>query len=393
MPILLSIVFGLLSSCQSPAGQANLGGQSVPGGQTGTGGYPPVEPPFMEMVWINPGQFQMGTPYGEVGIIQLEENQRLVELNGFYIGKYPVTQGQYREVMGDNPSQHTAGNPDRLPVDNVNVYHAYAFCNRLSEMEGFKPVYVYRSGSGASYPGIGTMQTVPSGNSSNWNNVILDTDANGYRLPTDEEWEYACRAGTITAYNVGPSLTPSDANYSGLNEGTTEVGKYKPNKWGLYDMHGNVSEWTQALSANNHPDYPHRVLRGGSWSGFASVARSASVDSSPVYERNNTRGFRVARREPPEKPSGAATGSAWGRNGRVTVSVTRANGGITGVQVNASEETTSISDVSRVIQNAPGEIISRNTVNVDMVSGATITRNAIIEAGNKAVHLIGNAKR
>ena len=349
---------------------------------------------FIETVWISPGQFQMGTPSGEVNIIKAEEDQRSVEINGFYIGKYPVTQRQYLEVMGANPSQNTetGGNPNRLPVENVNVYQAYAFCNRLSQLEDLEPVYVYRSGSSTFYPGIGAWESVPSGNTSNWNNVILNTDANGYRLPADEEWEYACRAETTTAYNVGPSLTPSDANYGGLVGGTTETGKYPPNAWGLYDMHGNVSEWTQALSANNHPDYPYRILRGGSWSGFASTARSASVDSSPVYTRDNTRGFRVARRVPPEKPSGTAAGTAWGRNGLITVTITKVNGSITDVQIDAREES-NLSAVNSVVQNAPGQIKSRNTVNVDMVSGATITRNAIIEAGNKAVFLIGNAKQ
>ena len=138
----------------------------------------------MVMVWINAGIFMMGSPAGETYPPLVNETQHQVTLTeGFYIGKYEITQAQYGSVMGSNPSYFSENN---LPVEMVSWYEAVEYCNRLSLKEGLTPAYAI-SGT----------------------NVAPNYNADGYRLPTEAEWEYACRAGTTTAYNTG-SNTISD---------------------------------------------------------------------------------------------------------------------------------------------------------------------------------------
>ena len=154
------------------------------------------------------------------------EVQRQVNVGSFYMGKYPVTQREYQSVIGSNPSYFKG---DTLPVEHVSWFDTITYCNKLSEYEGLSPAYTI-----------------------NGSDVIWDRNANGYRLPTEAEWEYACRAGTATPFNKGDNT--SEANYNGdypynnnikgiLRERTRPVGSFALNAWGLYDMHGNVWEW------------------------------------------------------------------------------------------------------------------------------------------------------
>jgi formylglycine-generating enzyme required for sulfatase activity/predicted Ser/Thr protein kinase len=268
----------------------------------------PDDPPItntigMKLKLIPAGEFLMGAPDREPEALEDERPQHRVRITRpFYLGVYEVTQAEYREVMGNNPSHFSAQgggraevaglDTSRHPVENVSWRDAIAFCNKLSEREGLGPCYGPDGGR------------IESGD--------------GYRLPTEAEWEYACRAGTTTAFAFGPSLSTATANfdgsavYNGSSKGaslrrTTPVGGYSPNRFGLHDMHGNVWEWCGDFyddkyykkSPENDPPGPpeaaDRVIRGGGWYGFPRNCRSAyRFRYSPGY-RINFLGFRVAR--------------------------------------------------------------------------------------------------
>jgi formylglycine-generating enzyme required for sulfatase activity len=215
----------------------------------------------------------MGSPSNEAGRGGDEGPQHQVTVSAFYMGKYQVTQKEYESVMGTNPSRFKGAN---LPVEQVSWYDAVEFCNRLSQLEGLIPTY---SGSG--------------------NNITCNWNANGYRLPTEAEWEYACRAGTTTPFSTGNNITTDQANYDGrypYNNNatgtyrgiTTSVGSFAPNPWGLYDMQGNVREWCwdwyggYSSGAQTNPRGPvsgtDRVMRGGSCVDYGRDLRSADRD-------------------------------------------------------------------------------------------------------------------
>jgi formylglycine-generating enzyme required for sulfatase activity len=207
------------------------------------------------------------------------------------MGKYEVTQKEWREVMGNNPSWFKG---DSLPVETVSWYEAVEYCNKRSQREGLSPAYTI-----------------------NGTNVRWDRSANGYRLPTEAEWEYACRAGTSGPFSTGNNITTSQANYDGdypynnnakgtYREKTVNVGSFAANGWGLYDMHGNVWEWcwdwkgNYASGTQTDPVGPStgatRVKRGGSWYYFgARSLRSANRASTDPSIRINYCGFRLAR--------------------------------------------------------------------------------------------------
>jgi formylglycine-generating enzyme required for sulfatase activity len=259
---------------------------------------PPVNPPTVNsMVRINGGTFTMGSPANEPGREGDEGPQRQVTVSSFYMGKYEVTQKEWYDVMGTTVRQqrdmkHKSfsifGEGDNCPMYYVSWYDAIEYCNARSRKEGLTPAYTI-SGSG------------------NNRTVTWNRSANGYRLPTEAEWEYACRAGTTTAYNTGASINNNTGWYNANSGDTTHpVGQKPANAWGLYDMHGNVGEWCWDLweRYSNSPQTDpqgessgdQRVQRGGGWfdgpAGIRSATRSDSLfpDSQFHYV-----GFRVLR--------------------------------------------------------------------------------------------------
>ena len=195
----------------------------------------------MKFVWIPPGNFVMGSPKEEKGRGSDEIQHKVTLTKGFYMGVYTVTQEQWKEVMGNNPSRFVEKN---LPVDSVSWFGCQEFIKKLREK-----------------------------------------DKRLYRLPTEAEWEYACRAGTTTPFHFGEKISVEIANVGRYRDRTTPVGSFPANAWGLYDMHANVQQWCQDW----YGDYPQedvadpqgpnkgkeRVLRGGSWANRGDGCRSA----------------------------------------------------------------------------------------------------------------------
>lgn len=244
-------------------------------------------------VYIPPGTFVMGSPDDEPGHHSLEGPQHQVTLTrGFYMSAYEVTEAWWHQVMGGAPTD------SRLPQHAVSWDLAVQFCNALSIQEGLTPAYAIHGPDG---------------------DVTWDQSANGYRLPTEAEWEYACRAGSATALANGPLThlwcVPLDANLDAIGwycgnrteqEGRAEVGLKQPNAWGLYDMHGNMWEWVwcHARSYTSSPQvdpvgvgFPgsHRAVRGGYWRLGALNCRSASRYNAFPTDVHVSLGFRPAR--------------------------------------------------------------------------------------------------
>jgi uncharacterized protein (TIGR02996 family) len=230
----------------------------------------------LELVLIPPGTFWMGSPENEPGRNVSEMRHRVTLRRAFWIGIVPVTQGQWRAVMGDTVG-HFEG--DRLPVEQVSWYGCRNFCRALSSCTEGR-----------------------------------------WRLPTEVEWEYACRAGTTTAYCYGDLLTGDLANCNaeeyhgrgreGIYRGrTTPVGSFTPNAWGLFDVHGNVWEWCagaddpyprgdviarqDGMAAWTPGESVDVVLRGGGWEFRPRYCRSAARNSYHPMGRNEVCGFRV----------------------------------------------------------------------------------------------------
>ena len=264
-----------------------------------------------EMVQIPAGTFTMGSPATEPGRWNNEGPQHSVTLSSFKMGKYQVTQEQYQAVMGSNPSYFKSAvigesrTPGKLPVEKVSWYDALVFCNILSILEGLNPVY---SINGKTDPvDWGTIPTdYYDPNRTTWDTAVMDKSKNGYRLPTEAQWEYACRAGTTTAYNTGDTISDNTGWYAD-NSGskTHQVGLKLANAWGLHDMHGNVLEWCwdwyEIYSSGSQTDPvgavtgSSRVVRGGNWGNDGLLLRSAYRDSYGPYYRNGVIGFRLVR--------------------------------------------------------------------------------------------------
>jgi len=235
----------------------------------------------LEMIWVEPGTFMMGSRTTEAGRIDDETQHKVTLTQGFYLGKYEVTQEQYEKVMGKNPSR-LKGN--KLPVEVISWNDAVAFCEALTKME-------LQNNYGRD----------------DYSENKITTGSWEFNLPTEAQWEYACRAGTVTKYSWGNRISPQHANYGdrGINK-TVEVGSYKANPWGFFDMHGNVWEWTAdwwgayPSSSVIDPRGPNqgstRVIRGGSWNVTGTYLRSAvrySHHHYNSYYRNSVIGFRV----------------------------------------------------------------------------------------------------
>jgi formylglycine-generating enzyme required for sulfatase activity len=238
----------------------------------------------LKLVRIEAGEFLMGSPDSDSSVPSDEKPQHRVRITKpFYLGIHEVTQDQYRAVMGDNPSWFKRS--DDLPVESVAWLDAILFCNKLSEREKRTPLYRID----------GT-------------EVIL-VGGSGYRLPTEAEWEYACRAKSTTLYPFGDEAGKlgEHAWYSDNSKSKTHpVGQKLPNAWGLYDMLGNVWEWCadrydEKYYASSPPADPPgapraslRVFRGGSWDDFPWYCRPAPRNWYSPVNRDNNVGFRVA---------------------------------------------------------------------------------------------------
>ncbi|MBT9779645.1 SUMF1/EgtB/PvdO family nonheme iron enzyme [Clostridium sp. MCC353] len=281
---------------QTAESEPTSGSQALSSGNGGTG-VGAAEDGFVR---IQGGTFQMGSPEEEAWR-SADEILHAVTLDDFYMSPYEVTQDEYSQVMGANPSAFFG---DEFPVETVSWLDAIRFCNTLSERQGLEPVYEIAD-----------------------NTVSWNRDASGYRLPTEAEWEYACRAGTTTPFNTQTSISAEEANYWGdypymiednyfsqgnletkpgvYRQTTTAVGSFLPNAWGLYDMHGNVGEWVwdyygayESTSLEN-PTGPEsgtrRVNRGGGWNDFAKNLRSAYRAAMPQENSAYNVGLRLAR--------------------------------------------------------------------------------------------------
>jgi uncharacterized repeat protein (TIGR02543 family) len=255
----------------------------------------------VEMVEVSAGYFMMGSPDGDSDKKQNEQPQHKVTLtNGFYMGKYEVTQELYSAVMIDP----NLGIKSQFPKVEVKWYEAVKFCNELSKLQGLTEYYTINYNE----QDPGYKQSDSSVADRNWL-VTTNSNANGYRLPTEAEWEYACRAGTETRFNTGNDITTNKANYNNSKGGPTAVGYFKdyPNHWGLYDMHGNVYEWCwdwyeedyykKSPGNENNPTGPtegdERVVRGGMYSSAAAAVRSAARFKRNREDAHIDTGFRV----------------------------------------------------------------------------------------------------
>jgi len=265
----------------------------------------------LEMVFIPGGNFIMGSDDEGAAACVAPRPERTVIVDSFYIGKYQITQAQYNSVMGANLSffQGTnipsGVNGNNLPVEGVSWYNAVEFCNKLSERDGFNPVY------NIDKENKDTNNTEELDNVK-WKVSLID-GANGYRLPTEAQWEFACRAGTTTTYNTGDIINDETGWYGDNSGGRThEVGKKPPNAWGLYDIHGNVWEWCWDFvnfGGENYYDFApdpdtnplglnsgnRRAERGGSWKSPPNRISSSYRERYRPHNSSNDLGFRVVR--------------------------------------------------------------------------------------------------
>ena len=265
--------------------------------------------PLIEMIPIPGGSFRMGSPIGS-GLLN-ERPPHQVTLQAFLLGQYEVTQGQYFEITGMQPSS-CKSNPENidpngwmtLPVEMVNWYEALIFCNKFSVKENLAPVYRINGSVNPDDWGEVPMDKITTP----WDVVELINDANGYRLPTEAEWEYAARGGILSKnYRYAGSDRPDQVSWYYENSDTRshEVGRKDPNELDLYDMSGNVMEWcwdwqgAYTANAKDNPVGPSsgldKVIRGGGWSYSVNYCIVTYRHYNFPYYRGVNLGFRVAR--------------------------------------------------------------------------------------------------
>jgi formylglycine-generating enzyme required for sulfatase activity len=241
--------------------------------------------PAENFVRIEGAGFLMGSPASEVAR-DSDENQYQAIVGTFSVSKFEVTQAEYEAVMGSNPSKFKR--PD-FPVEQVSWFDAVNYCNARSVREGFAPAYTI------------------SQREITWNH-----DADGYRLPTEAEWEYACRAGSTAAFSFGNAISTDQANFDGkypynnaakgvYRAKTTPAGSFQPNAWGIYDMEGNVYEWCwDQYKGYSGVDLDGTlsqdgVIRGGSWDSEGRFLRAANRAHAAHSAKQAYIGFRVVR--------------------------------------------------------------------------------------------------
>lgn len=251
----------------------------------------------MQFVQIPSGYFVKGKCGTDP---EIKHSPEEIRVEGFWMGRYLVTQGEWKTIMGDNPSYFSKG------VEGYNLHSIFA-CDQISQMLRDAPSNI----SDYSLPESYKVERNPV-ECVSWVDVQnfiskLSNKKFSFRLPTETEWEYACKAGTNTSYNLGDTIDPSQANFSPSNETrewyfyeepTTVVGHFSPNSWGLYDMHGNVNEWCNDKYLNLDEEMIHkgkhwRVIRGGSWDDPEQALCSTFQGAALEESRSFTIGFRL----------------------------------------------------------------------------------------------------
>ena len=277
---------------------ADFSGEKVTQITKGNSGNKELYAKFIEMKMIDIAAVTSGN-LGHADYSSSHNDVHTVSLTAYRIGESEVTQELWQAVMGNNPSEFKS-RPDgsevqeKRPVESVNWYHAIAFCNKLSKACGLEPCYTVQ---GVDFDAL-TFSAIPTSNNNDWNNAVCDWSKNGFRLPTEAEWEWAAKGGTDDKW-AGTNEESKLGEYAWYNTNsggkTHEVKQKQANGYGLYDMSGNVWEWCWDRYSSSKPasgetdptgvaSGPYRVGRGGSWKSVASSAARAYRDSvNPDY--------------------------------------------------------------------------------------------------------------